>query len=114
MQINTNRWDRIRYTLFAPPYDRLVRFGRQRRRSIALLDLRPGERVLISGAGAGADLDHLPEGVEVVAIDITPLRSSSCSTRTAKSALPEQSCSRAIIVRDPCDGHSRLHAFDGA
>lgn len=72
MAINTNRWNRIRYTAFAPLYDRVASFGTQRRRSIELLDLKPGERVLIVGAGTGADLLYLPAGVEVVAGDITP------------------------------------------
>lgn len=72
MPINTNAWNRVRYTVFAPVYDWVARFGRQRWRSIELLDPRPGERVLISGAGTGADLEYLPEGVEVAAVDITP------------------------------------------
>jgi phosphatidylethanolamine/phosphatidyl-N-methylethanolamine N-methyltransferase len=46
MPINTNRWNRIRYTAFAPLYDRIARFGAQRQRSVELLDLQPGERVL--------------------------------------------------------------------
>lgn len=73
MRINTNRWNRIRYRVMAPLYDRIVRFGESRRRSIELLDLRPGERVLVPGAGTGADLPYLPEGVEVVAVDLTPV-----------------------------------------
>jgi phosphatidylethanolamine/phosphatidyl-N-methylethanolamine N-methyltransferase len=72
MRINTNRWNRIRYTAFAPLYDRIARFASQRRRSLSLLDLQPGERLLIVGAGTGADLPYVPEGVEVVAGDITP------------------------------------------
>lgn len=72
MPINTNGWNRLRYTAFAPVYDRIAGFAAQRRRSIALLDLRPGERVLIVGAGTGADLPHVPAGVEEVAGDITP------------------------------------------
>jgi phosphatidylethanolamine/phosphatidyl-N-methylethanolamine N-methyltransferase len=72
MKINTNRWNRIRYTAIAPLYDRVARFGPQRRRSIELLSLAPGERVLIVGAGTGADLPFIPEDVDVVAGDITP------------------------------------------
>ena len=72
MRVNTNRWNRVRYTLWAPFYDWAVRFHRQRRRAIQLLDLRRGERVLIVGAGTGADLPYIPEGVAIVAGDLTP------------------------------------------
>ncbi len=65
-------WNRLRYTVYAPVYDRVAGFARQRRRSIELLDPRPGERILIAGAGTGGDLPYLPAGVEVVAIDLTP------------------------------------------
>jgi SAM-dependent methyltransferase len=72
MKINTNRWNRIRYTLFAPLYDRVASFAAQRRRSLELLALERGERVLLVSAGTGADLPFIPEGVEVVAGDIAP------------------------------------------
>ncbi len=70
--MTSTTWNRRRYTLWAPFYDAVARFGRQRRRSIALLDLRPGERVLLVGAGTGADLPLLPSGVHVLATDLTP------------------------------------------
>ena len=84
MTINTNRWNRLRYTLYAPFYDRVVRFGRARRRSIELLDLQPGERVLIVGAGTGADLDYLPDTVEVTATDLTPAMVERIASRAAR------------------------------
>lgn len=65
-------WNRLRYTVYAPLYDRVAGFARQRRRSIALLAPRPGERILIAGSGTGGDLPYLPDGVEVVAVDLTP------------------------------------------
>jgi ubiquinone/menaquinone biosynthesis C-methylase UbiE len=65
-------WNRLRYTLWSPGYDLFAGFHRQRRRSIELLALQPGERVLIVGAGTGLDLPHLPEGVSVLATDLTP------------------------------------------
>lgn len=66
------RWNRLRYGLYAPIYDRVARFGAQRRRAIELLAPRPGERLLLVGAGTGADLPYLPPDVELVAIDLTP------------------------------------------
>jgi phosphatidylethanolamine/phosphatidyl-N-methylethanolamine N-methyltransferase len=70
--MNLTAWNRVRYTLWAPLYDSVARFGRQRHRSIALLRLQPGERVLLVGAGTGADLPLIPEGVSVLATDLTP------------------------------------------
>jgi phosphatidylethanolamine/phosphatidyl-N-methylethanolamine N-methyltransferase len=71
--IDTNRWNRLRYTLWAPVYDLLVRvMAAPRRASLRLLDPRPGERVLIVGAGTGADLPLLPDGCPVLATDLTP------------------------------------------
>lgn len=72
MAINTNAWNRIRYTLWAPIYDRIAAFPTYRRRSIEMLSPAPGDEVLIVGAGTGADLPHLPPTVNVTAIDLTP------------------------------------------
>jgi phosphatidylethanolamine/phosphatidyl-N-methylethanolamine N-methyltransferase len=68
-------WNRLRYTLWAPIYDRLVapaRFEGARRRSIERLALQPGDRVLIVGAGTGLDLEYLPKKTRITAIDVTP------------------------------------------
>lgn len=69
-------WNRLRYTLYAPVYDRVVAWWpplrRGRRRALELAALRPGERVLIVAAGTGLDLEYLPGGVTVVATDLTP------------------------------------------
>ncbi|HEY6553147.1 MAG TPA: methyltransferase domain-containing protein [Vicinamibacteria bacterium] len=73
MDLNTNSWNRARYTLWAPLYDLAgKRFDGRRRASLQLLDLKPRERLLIVGAGTGAELPHVPAGVSVVATDITP------------------------------------------
>lgn len=72
MPVNTLGWNRVRYTLLAPLYDRVAGFRPQRRRSLELLNARPGERILIDGCGTGADLAFLPAGVEVTATDLTP------------------------------------------
>lgn len=69
----SNRWNRTRYRLYAPAYDWLARpFGRGRRRAIDRLDLEAGDRVLIPGCGTGEDLESLPAGVAVSAVDVTP------------------------------------------
>lgn len=73
MALNTARWNRIRYTLYAPLYDVAARvLSRPRRRAVEQLGLNPGEKVLIAGAGTGLDLDYIPGGVEITAVDITP------------------------------------------
>ncbi|HEX6210480.1 MAG TPA: methyltransferase domain-containing protein [Methylomirabilota bacterium] len=68
-------WNRLRYTFWAPVYDAMtgaVGFEAARRRSIALLGLTGGDRVLVVGAGTGLDLLYVPDGVETVAVDLTP------------------------------------------
>ena len=84
MRINTNAWNRIRYSLLAPVYDRIAPFRAQRRRSMELLAPRDGERVLLSGAGTGADLDHLPPGPHVTAVDIAPAMVERVRSRAAR------------------------------
>ena len=70
----TNRWNQFIYRLWAPIYDSTVNkiFMRGRQRAMQLLDLKPGERVLIPGVGTGADLPLLPAGVDVTGIDLSP------------------------------------------
>ncbi|HYG61401.1 MAG TPA: methyltransferase domain-containing protein [Thermoanaerobaculia bacterium] len=67
-----NAWYRVRYTLYAPLYDRITKFHAERRRSVELLGLRPGERVIIIGCGTGADIPFIPAFAEVLATDLTP------------------------------------------
>jgi len=71
----TNAWNLFIYRLWSPVYDPL--FDRYfvsaaRKRSVAVLDLQRGERVLILGVGTGVDLPLLPEGVRVLGIDLSP------------------------------------------
>ena len=67
-----NLWQRFRYTLWARFYDRVTKFPRERQRSIELLALQPGERVLLIGCGTGADIPFLPADVHALAVDLTP------------------------------------------
>lgn len=73
MKVNTNRWNRIRYTLYTPGYDFAASILKDsRRKSIESLDVKSGDKVLILGAGTGLDLEFLPSNCEITAIDITP------------------------------------------
>lgn len=73
MDINTNSWNRFRYTLYSPAYDLVGQvFSRSRQRSVRLLDIHRGDRVLLIGAGTGLDLPYLPTDVSITATDLTP------------------------------------------
>lgn len=83
-------WNRLRYTFWAPVYDRLagaVGFDGMRRQSVARLELRAGERVLLVGAGTGLDLAHVPPAARVTAIDITPAMLHRLERRAAHLGL---------------------------
>lgn len=73
MKLDTNEWNRRRYTLWAPVYDWVGGlFDARRRESLRQLHVRPGERILLVGAGTGADLPYLPDGCMALATDLTP------------------------------------------
>jgi ubiquinone/menaquinone biosynthesis C-methylase UbiE len=81
-------WNRLRYTVWAPAYDALVRaagFDAARRLSIERLQLAPSDRVLIVGAGTGLDLDYVPSDVHVTAIDVTPAMLKRLERRAANA-----------------------------
>jgi phosphatidylethanolamine/phosphatidyl-N-methylethanolamine N-methyltransferase len=93
--LNTNRWNRWRYTLYAPIYDWVVRsFNSSRKHSIELLALKEGERVLLVGAGTGEDLQFIPVNVEVSAVDITP---AMVEQIRRKSAVLERSTQSLVM-----------------
>lgn len=71
--INTNRWNRFRYTLYAPGYDLAGRiFSKSRNKSISELEISPGDEVLIIGVGTGLDLEFISADCHITATDITP------------------------------------------
>lgn len=73
MGINTNAWNKIRYTFYTPIYDVVARvFKESRKKSIDSLSIEKGEKVLIIGAGTGLDLAFIPDNCTVFATDITP------------------------------------------
>lgn len=103
MPINTNAWNRARYTVFAPFYDRIASFAKQRQRAVELLQLRPGERVLISGAGTGADIAFMPRDIDIVAVDITPAmveRTRHLATQLGYSIEAEEGDAQALRFAD--------------
>ena len=71
--INTNRWNRFRYTLYAPGYDIAGRiFSKSRNKSITELGIKQDDEVLIVGAGTGLDLEFIADDCHITATDITP------------------------------------------
>lgn len=88
MNINTNNWNKIRYTLLSPVYDvAAIPFAKSRGRSIEQLAIQPGERVLIIGAGTGLDFDYLPKHADITATDITPAMVKLTEKRNEKLGL---------------------------
>lgn len=68
-----DRWNRARYRLYAPVHDWGAKpLERGRKRAVERLDLEAGERVLIVGSGTGMDMEYVPDGVDVTAVDVTP------------------------------------------
>lgn len=83
------RWNRLRYSAYAPFYDLLAApFAAGRRRSIELLSLQRGERVLIIGCGTGLDLPLLPAGVQLTAFDLTPTMVVRTAARSSRLGRP--------------------------
>jgi phosphatidylethanolamine/phosphatidyl-N-methylethanolamine N-methyltransferase len=73
MRINTNTWNKIRYTLYTPGYDFIARYFKDsRKKSVDSLEIKPNDKVLIIGAGTGLDLEFIQTDCEIIATDITP------------------------------------------
>ena len=123
MKINTNRWNRIRYTLYTPGYDLAARvFDLSRKRSIDSLQVASGDKVLIVGAGTGLDLEYLPENCQITATDLTPsmverIKKRNLTTKLDVTAMvmdgqqlafPDESFDKGIlhlilaVIPDPC------------
>ena len=85
----TNRRNLFIYRLWAPIYDGVFdRFfaAPRRKRAMQVLDLQPGERVLLVGVGTGADLPLVPVGVRAVGVDLSP---EMLARAQAKQPLPK-------------------------
>lgn len=89
--INTNRWNRIRYTLYSPFYDWVARiFEARRKQSIEQLNMKEGSSVLLVGAGTGLDLEVIPKvrNLKIVATDITPAMVDKIKERAQQLQIP--------------------------
>jgi len=69
----TRWWNRTRYQLYAPVYDWVARpLDAGRRRAIDQVGATADDRILILGGGPGSDLESLPAGAPITAIDAAP------------------------------------------
>lgn len=70
--MNWLKWNKIRYSIYAPIYDLVGDiFNDSRKRSIETLGIQKDDKVLMLGAGTGIDLNYLPDNCTVYATDIT-------------------------------------------
>ena len=77
------------YGLWAVFYDVVVGgVGGARRRSLTCLAPRPGERILLVGAGTGLDLPHLPRHARYDAVDLTPAMLRRARRRAERLGFP--------------------------
>lgn len=92
MSLNTNTWNRLRYTLYLPVYDLIADriFRKHRQRSIELLQAKSTDALLILGAGTGLDLPYLPGYTSLTAIDITPGMIAKLQERAKQLDIPVQ------------------------
>ncbi|MHC2992440.1 phosphatidylethanolamine N-methyltransferase [Pontibacter sp. HJ8] len=92
MSLNTNTWNRLRYTLYLPVYDLIADriFRKHRQRSIELLQAKPTNAILLLGAGTGLDLPYLQGYSNLTAIDITPGMIAKLQERARQLAIPVQ------------------------
>lgn len=87
----TNCWNRIIYALWPLFYDPLVGLAPMaaaRRRAILALDLQPKEKVLLVGAGTGADLPLLTPGVRIAGVDLSAAMLDRARTKAVRLGLP--------------------------
>lgn len=107
----TNRTNRIIYKLWAPIYDAVTRgfFRSGRLRSIAALDAKPSERILLVGIGTGADLPLLPKGITAVGVDL-----SEAMLSRARAKLPLSGLDISLEVGDAVALSMEDETFDGA
>lgn len=89
---HASRWNRLRFSLFAPIYDPFAAFARERRQAVEMLGLTAGESVLVIGAGTGRDLLHLPQDVQITAVDVAQPMLRRTRDRAAALGLKVSTC----------------------
>lgn len=96
MEMN-NRRNQFVYRLWAPVYDAVLErlFRQGRRRAMEQLGLQAGERVCLVGVGTGADLLHLPKGVNSIGVDL-----SEAMLARAEKKLPIAGCDIELRIGD--------------
>ncbi len=78
----TRWWNRTRYQLYAPIYDWVARPLKEgRRRAMEQVVPTSSDRILILGSGPGSDLEYLPSGASITAIDAAPAMISRTKKR---------------------------------
>jgi phosphatidylethanolamine/phosphatidyl-N-methylethanolamine N-methyltransferase len=94
MSLNTNTWNRLRYTLYLPIYDLIADriFRKYRKQSVDLLQAKPDDAILLLGAGTGLDLPYLQGYTHLTAIDITPGMIAKLKARAEKLQIPVNAC----------------------
>ncbi|MBZ5534857.1 MAG: class I SAM-dependent methyltransferase [Acidobacteriia bacterium] len=113
MRINSTQWNRVRYSFYAPFFDVIVRpLEKARQRAIELLAPMPGDRVLIVGAGTGCDLEYLPRGLHITAVDISPAMVDKIRRRAERLGFPvraEVMDGEKLLFEDRTFDHVILH-----
>lgn len=88
MNTSARSWRDWRWDLWARVYDPVVRgLATGRRVSIDLAEIRPGERILLSGAGTGLDLPLLPPAARITAIEQSPAMIAKLRLRAERHGL---------------------------
>lgn len=86
--MDPDRLNRRRYDFYAPFYDGMAVILRPgRRAAIQRLALQPGEKILIVGCGTGLDFDHLPPGLTITGLDVSPGMLQRARARAARLGL---------------------------
>lgn len=98
------------YGFWAVFYDAVVGgIGAARRRSLECLAPRPGERVLLVGAGTGLDLPHLPRHALYDAVDLTAAMLRRARRRAERLDFPIHAVQASAAALPFADGR-----FDAA